>query len=223
MNEWSRLTLVTAPTTYPVTLDEVKAQLRITWTDEDDYLNGLISAATATLDGPHGIGIALMPQTWRLSLDGFPFWYAQIGGDQSRLQPGYGGGDIAYPLRQAIRIPLAPVTAVNSIKYTDDGGVTQTVDKSDYVVDLDATPARLTPPWGESWPIAWWRAGGVKIEFDAGYETLPADLKHAVLLMVAHWYQSREAVLVNDSRAVALEIPFGVQSIISRYQIGYVA
>lgn len=223
MNEWSRLTIVTPPTNDPVTLEEVKAQLRISWADEDTYLTSLIKAATATIDGPHGIGLALMPQTWRLSLDGFPFWYAQVGGEESRLSPGYGGGDIAYPLRQAIRIPLAPVSAVNSIKYTDDNGSTITVDTSKYVVDLDATPARLTPPWGEAWPIAWWRAGGVKIEFVAGYTAVPADLKAAILLMIAHWYNAREAVVVNDSRAVAIEVPFGVQSIIDRYRVGYVA
>lgn len=223
MDEWSRLTQVAAPTSDPVTLDEAKAQCRVYANDEDTYITGLIKAATASLDGPNGLGLALMPQTWRLSLDGFPFWYAQVGGGESRLSPGYGGGDIAYPLRQAIRIPLHPVTAINSVKYIADDGTTQTVDVSDYVVDLDATPARLTPPWGDAWPIAWWRAGGVKIEFQAGYTTLPADLKHAILLMIGHWYNAREAVVVNDSRAVAIELPFGVQSIIDRYRLGYVA
>lgn len=44
---------------------------------------------------------------------------------------------------------------------------------------------------------------------------VPADLKQAVLMLVGHWYENREATLVGVS---AEEVPFGVQSIIDAHR-----
>lgn len=57
--------LVTAPTEAPVTLDEAKDHLRVTHSNEDALILGLIAAATGQLDGWRGqLGRAIMPQTW---------------------------------------------------------------------------------------------------------------------------------------------------------------
>jgi uncharacterized phiE125 gp8 family phage protein len=66
------LVLVTAPTAEPVTLAQVKAQLRITVTTYDDLLNALITAVRMHLEGRDGwLGRALLQQTWDLKLDCF--------------------------------------------------------------------------------------------------------------------------------------------------------
>jgi uncharacterized phage protein (predicted DNA packaging) len=44
---------------------------------------------------------------------------------------------------------------------------------------------------------------------------VPADLRQAVLMLVGHWYENREATLVGVS---ADEVPFGVQAIIDQHR-----
>lgn len=64
---------VTPPAEPPVSLEEAKAHLRVDFGDDDLYVAGLIEAATAHLDGWSGIlGRALVTQTWRQDLCGFP-------------------------------------------------------------------------------------------------------------------------------------------------------
>lgn len=49
----------------------------------------------------------------------------------------------------------------------------------------------------------------------AGQPTLPPDLKHAVMMLAAHWYDNREATLVG---VTAQAIPFGVSEIVSEHR-----
>lgn len=88
MTTWTRLRRLTPPDPI-ITLAQAKAHLNVFHDDDDDLVEGLIEAATAAIDGPAGIGVALGDQTWRMSLDAFP------------------GG--------VIRIPLNPVSEIISI------------------------------------------------------------------------------------------------------------
>lgn len=49
----------------------------------------------------------------------------------------------------------------------------------------------------------------------ADMTTVPADLKQAVLMLVGHFYKSREASLVGVS---AEEVPFGVWDTLNQYR-----
>ncbi|MFU0504122.1 head-tail connector protein [Pseudaminobacter sp. NGMCC 1.201702] len=164
MNEWSRLSLVTAATTPVVTTVEAKRHMNVFHDDDDTLVDLYVTAATELIEGPNGIGIALRPQTWRLSLDYFP---------------------------AEIRIPLGPVTGVTSVKYTDTTGAEQIV--TGYRLDKDAQPARLLPALGASWPTIC-DPGAVKVEFKCGYAEVPFVLRAAVLLLAGHWYNNRETV-----------------------------
>lgn len=189
MNEWSRLKLVTAPASPVVTLAEAKKHVRAEYyTDDDTYLEGLVAVATSFIEGPSGIGICLSPQTWRLSLDYFPC---------------------------EICIPLGPVSAVTSIGYADSNGDDATVD--DWRVDYDSEPCRVWPARDQAWPAVTYEPGAVKVVFVTGYPACPKDLKHAVLLIVGHLYDHREAVTADIK---AEELPMGVQSILERYRVG---
>lgn len=189
MNEWSRLKLVTPPASPVVTLAEAKKHVRAEYhTDDDTYLEGLVAVATAFIEGPNGIGIALSPQTWRLSLDCFPC---------------------------EIRIPLGPVSAITSIGYTDSNGDDATVD--DWRVDFDTEPCRLWPSRDVAWPAVTHEPGAVKVVFVTGHPACPPDLKHAVLLIVGHLYEHREAV---TSDVKAEELPMGVQRILEHHRVG---
>lgn len=68
----NKVTQTVAPTSAILTPAEVKLHLNITHDDEDALIVRLIDAATAMIDGPTGIGRAMITQTYRLSLDHLP-------------------------------------------------------------------------------------------------------------------------------------------------------
>jgi len=196
MIEWN-LKRTVAPPENPVTTAEVKSQARIDTTAEDSLIDRLISAATASIEGPYGIGIALVEQTWELKLDWFPL---------------------------EIQLPLYPVLSVESIKYIDTEGTEQTLDSSVYRVDTHSNPARITLEWNETWPSTRLISNAVTVTFKAGYAVegsdyqanVPQDLRHAITLLVAHWYENREAVSTN---ATPNRMPMAADAILERYRV----
>lgn len=64
--------LVAGPSEPLVSLDDLKAHLRVGFDDEDTLITALGAAAVAHFDGWHGIlGRAIMPQTWSQEFDGW--------------------------------------------------------------------------------------------------------------------------------------------------------
>ncbi len=67
--------LVAAPTDHVVTLDDMKAHLRVTHDEEDLLISSLIDAATAHLDGWRGVlGRCIMSQQWAVDYPGAGCW-----------------------------------------------------------------------------------------------------------------------------------------------------
>lgn len=214
------MTLKTAPTTLPITVDEAKAHCRIDYADDDMMMQAIIAAALASIEGPYGRGLALMTQSWVLTLDS---WY---GHRYETWWTQYKMYD--QVARVPVRIPLFPVQSVTAVKYVDPAGVEQTLDPSVYRVDVSQQPARVSPEFGQIWPVHRFIPAPISIEFKAGFadeaNKLPADLVAALKLLIKHFYDNREAVLVTsrESRGV-IELPWGVESIISRYAPAAVA
>lgn len=200
---WTHLKRVTAPPVNPITLNEAKDWLRVDGTEQDLMISTAIDAAVSFLDGPHGIGIALVEQKWDLFLDRFPV---------------------------TIEIPLTPVQSVDEITYVDRDGNTQTLDTSVYKVSTNQRPAIVERAFGESWPVTRLEADAVKIRFTAGYApssgsptdytvNVPADLKAALKWLVTHMYE-HPSPISNEGPEV---LPFALQSIINRYAHGRIA
>ncbi|MFC4623835.1 head-tail connector protein, partial [Daeguia caeni] len=132
-----------APATMPVSLSEAKAHLRVDHDDQDDLITAQIKAATAYLDGWSGIlGRALITQTWRQEFGRFA---------------------------DHLPLPLAPVTAIDSVSYFDAGNVQQVLDPGLYALHTDACGAHVEPQPGNAWPATFRRADAVSIIFTAGY------------------------------------------------------
>jgi uncharacterized phiE125 gp8 family phage protein len=184
-------TLVTAPTTEPVTLDELKAQVRAEGSDEDAYLTSLIAAARQLVEVQ--TRRALITQTWRLTLDYFP------------------GG--------TIDLTKVPVQSITSVVYDDTAGTAQTLSASDYVLDADAEPARLYPAYSLIWPTTRAMPKSVRVTFVAGYgaaSAVPQWAKHAILLTAAHWWMNREPV----SELPLREVPLSARALLGCGQWG---
>lgn len=113
----------------------------------------------------------------------------------------------------AVFLAGAPVRGIVSVTYLDTSGAEQTLDASYYKLNPVPTYPTFSLAYGKAWPSTLAEPGAVRIRYAAGYTTdaesphdwpMPARLKHAVLLMLTHWYENRSSV-----EAVQMaEVPF---------------
>lgn len=185
-----RVVVVTPPEPV-VTASEAIAQLRLDITGEDELLDGLIAAATANIDGPDGwLGRAIGMQTLELHV------------------PDFCGGLIV--------LPCMPIVSLTSVTYLDAAGVAQSVATGDaYLVDRI-----LCTRAGWSAPATAYRADAVRIRYVAGYpdqdgkSTVPASIRHAILMMVARLYASR-----GEDHATSLMEDRTVERLLAPYRV----
>jgi uncharacterized phiE125 gp8 family phage protein len=107
-------------------------------------------------------------------------------------------------------LPIAPVVVVNSVTIVDRGGIETVVDGADYVLEKDSQRPRII---GALPGIP--DGGRVVLAFDAGFGdwgAVPADLRHAVLLQAASFYENR----AGEGRVNGM--PFGVSALIEAYR-----
>ena len=145
---------ITPPTTEPVTLQEVKDQLRIVHDEEDDLITAYIVAARRYIENVLTYR-TFIEKELHLSIDEFP----------SRKLP------------TEINLPYPPAQEVMSISYKDKDGEETTISDDKYIVDTDSEPARIVPASGESWPTEeLYPLGAVKIRYKAGYSTYTGEV-----------------------------------------------
>ncbi|KAB7741605.1 hypothetical protein F2P47_04160 [Parvibaculum sedimenti] len=184
------LILTAGPAEEPVTLAEARAFLRLDDTSEDTLVTALITAARATLEAE--TRRAFVTQHWRLLVDRFP--------------------------EDAIVLPLAPVSAVSAISLIARTAPDEALDAALYELDLAGEPPRVWRADGAVWPKAKRRIAGIAIDFTAGYggaASVPQPLKQAVLMLVAHWYETRLPVAYDGA---ASDIPLTVAALIAPYR-----
>lgn len=150
------LQLVTGPTALPLDLAEAKLHLRYAASDQDALI-------LAGIDGVRGqveafIHKQLVAARWKQVMDAFPYSLEPIEYGRPNSRRG-----------NAIYLERGPVLLVESIQYLDMQGVQQTVDPSVYTVDYSSDPVRITPVFGQIWPIPIPQIGSVWVIFDAGF------------------------------------------------------
>lgn len=191
------LSLVTAPTSEPVSIYEAAVDLRITDSpmSDADYVADLITAARQHIETL--TRRALLAQTWDYTLDCFPEWQLEL--------------------------PIQPVQSISWVRYVNGSGNTVSFstgaspDVPKYDVFTDRPKTVLTPKYGLEWPDTRDQLNAVTVRFVAGYTTVPADLLKALRYLVVHWYEQREPIVYGQSTAP--EVPFTVESLLSPYMI----
>lgn len=184
------LQLLAGPTEQPVSVEVAKKHLRIapSYTGQDDEVARIVRAATARAE--RITQRALQTQRWRLYLDAFP--------------------------AGAILIPRPPLQTVESISYTDPLGAEQVLDEGSYLVNPFEILGQVTPSQGRCWPATARQAMAVRVDFTAGYDTVPEDIVAAILLLVGHFDQNREEVVTGT---IATKLPAGVEALLSPYEV----
>jgi uncharacterized phiE125 gp8 family phage protein len=184
------LTVVTAPAVEPVSLTEAKLHCRVDVSDDDNLITALIQAAREVAEAISRR--ALITQTWKLILDEFP-------------------------ATDEIVIPLPPLQSVASVTYKDQDGSSSTFSSGDYIVSTDTEPGKVVLGYGKSWPsTTLYPTGAVTVQFTAGFgdasTDVPEKYRQAMLLLIGHWYENREAIAMTG--AVPKEVPFGVEALL---------
>jgi len=101
-------------------------------------------------------------------------------------------------------------------------GVQQTWDPSNYVVDASSEPARIGLAFGKFFPPIRVLPQSVATEFIAGYgdtpDKVPADIRHAIKMLIAHWYENREAVIA-ELRITPQQMPLAVETLLWNHRV----
>jgi uncharacterized phiE125 gp8 family phage protein len=164
--------LKTAPVFLPVSVAELKRNLRIEHNDQDELLQELIIRAVASSQAATGRQYARA--TYTLYLDAFP------DGDE-------------------IEIELGPVEVITTVKYyAQDAAVLTTVAAATYQLDNVELTARLR--FLESFTPDSDKMNVIEIEFTNGWTAatdVPADLKEAILLRASEAYLHPENQNLN--------------------------
>jgi uncharacterized phiE125 gp8 family phage protein len=213
MSSIQSLIVTSPPTVEPVALSDVKAHLRITWGDDDNYLQALITRARVWLESRTGRalvtqtlqGVWTLPKSPESQLRGL---YAELGQELTFWLP---------------RTPLQTVTLAEIEKDLD---VWQTLNlTTDYVVDNDNDPQRV---WLRASAISYWAPTGalinfmgvyaprVRITFTSGYTSNQQQMPYfasdtyapflwALLQAVAYLYENREAAMPPDTVLAGLD------------------
>ena len=180
--------VITPPALEPVTLGEARLHCRVDVEDDDDLLLRLIMAARQYAEQREWR--AYLTQTLELYLD-------------------------CWPVRTEIWLPRPPLQSITSVKYYDEDDVEYTLASTAYLVDSVSQPGRLVLRSGQSWPSATLRpANAIVIRFVAGWASLgelPLRIRQAMLLLIGHWYENREASI---SGAVSRPLEFAVDALL---------
>lgn len=199
--QYLSLTRQTPPTVEPVTVAEAKNHLRVDTTEDDGYISTLITAAREWCE--QYLDRTLVLTQWAMRLHRFPT-------------------DSQYP----IELPRPPVVASGtatavSITYTAESGGTATLSTAQYRVQRLETPGRVTTIYGGTWPAAMEDNDAVIVRWWAGYgdsgSSVPAGIRHAMLMLVGHWYEQRSSVLTGS---ISKEVEFGVKTLLDAQRWG---
>lgn len=183
--------IVIEPPLPVVSVEEARRHLRVEHSEDDALIEGLIAAATAWLDGPDSwLGRAIGGQVLEWRLD-------------------------SWPCRDGFTLPYPPEVEVISVVYIDPEGDEQTWPFP-------------TPLYWDDLPAVRGRPGDIRIRYRAGYgafdtadppvwtNAAPAPIKVAIMMLVAQWYENREAAVVG---ATPEDMPNSVKALVNPYRV----
>ncbi len=164
------LELTAAPAAEPVSVSDAKDWLRISHAADDALILSLIRAAREHVETR--TGLALITQSWRERLEDWP---------RDRLS--------ASGL--AVQLKRAPLVSVEAVRVRGRNGDLTDWNSAEYRVET-GEPGRLVAILPFALPRPDIRAGGIEIDFTAGYgetpDEVPAPLRAAILHLVAASY-----------------------------------
>jgi uncharacterized phiE125 gp8 family phage protein len=103
---------------------------------------------------------------------------------------------------EEMKLPIAPLVSVESIKYYGTDDTEYTLDATTYDVDTYDPEGRVVMKYGYYWPTTTLRTvNPIIINFTAGYIDLPDNFQQAILLLVGYLWRNREST--TDKMAIS--------------------
>ena len=191
---YNSVTRATGPAVEPLTVAEAKLHLRVDISDDDAYIGTLITAAREWVE--NYLDRTLI--TTQLILRAAEFPTEEL--------------ELARPPMVASGTATAVV-----ITYTLADTTTATLSTALYRVDRTSTPGNVAPIINGTWPSDVIEdANAVAVTYWAGYgptsASVPATIRHAMLMLIGHWYDRRSAVLTGT---ISKPIEFAVESLLA--------
>lgn len=183
-----------SPPPEPLSLDEVKLNLRVDDTSEDDLITGLIVDAREYVE--RETGLVLVPRTIT---------------------------ETAPCLGAYIELASWPVSSISAIRYPLAGVMTPLADGA-WLFSPNRRPIRLLPAsfaWGVGAVADARSALPVEIDVEAGYadvSAIPRLATRAMHMLIDHYYTNRSTAEVGV-RAAAIEVPFGVTALLGKLKL----
>jgi uncharacterized phiE125 gp8 family phage protein len=188
---YGKLVLKTGPATTAISLAEAKAFLRVDsdYDDDDAYITSLIGVATNVVE--QFTRRRLITQTYNIYYDEFPpFMDLQVGN----------------------------VASVTHVKYYDTDNTLQTLDTSQYDVDIRVKPGRIYQAEDGNFPDTYERANSVEVEFVVGSAASDVEdaIKQAMYIVIGRYYENRQDVVTGT---IASELPLMVDHLLTPYRL----
>jgi len=188
---YGKLVLKTGPATTAISLAEAKAFLRVDsdYDDDDAYITSLIGVATNVVE--QFTRRRLITQTYNIYYDEFPpFMDLQVGN----------------------------VASVTHVKYYDTDNTLQTLDTSEYDVDIRVKPGRIYQAEDGNFPDTYERANSVEVEFVVGSAASDVEdaIKQAMYIVIGRYYENRQDVVTGT---IASELPLMVDHLLTPYRL----
>ena len=182
-----RVSVTSAPTSEPISIDDVKLAAKIDGSAEDALVLRIAKASREYVE--KCLNRALITQTLKLSLDAFP---TNVNGSMNFDERNLGPAPATITQTPAIDLPMGPIQSISSVKYWDSTNTQQTFDSANYY--LDAAGSRICLVNGASWPADLRPRAGVEISYVAGYgnaSAVPNAIQEAILQLAVMTYEER--------------------------------
>lgn len=188
---YGKLVLKTGPATTAISLAEAKAFLRVDsdYDDDNSYITSLIGVATNVVE--QFTRRRLITQTYNIYYDEFPpYMDLQVGN----------------------------VASVTHVKYYDTDNTLQTLDTSQYDVDIRVKPGRIYQAEDGNFPNTYERANSVEVEFVVGSAASDVEdaIKQAMYIVIGRYYENRQDVVMGTQ---VNELPLMVEHLLTPYRL----
>lgn len=206
--------LVSPPSEEPISLALAKQHCLVFHNDDNDLFTGWIAGARYYAEKLSGE--RMITQQWKFTYPSFP--------------PNTTGG---FPPRpEILKIPTGPVQTLDAVTYIDENGEEQSfgtlsgspLAPEEYSLVRGIDQSYIALKLNQVWPTTGLVANAVSVTVTVGHnddaEAFAANkqvqlLRSGMLLLIGHFNENREAVIVGDSNPNAVEIPLGIQNLLT--------
>jgi len=115
-------------------------------------------------------------------------------------------------------LQVGNVASVTHVKYYDTDNTLQTLDTSEYDVDIRVKPGRIYQAEDGNFPNTYERANSVEVEFIVGGAASDVEdaIKQSMYIVIGRYYENRQDVVMGTQ---VNELPLMVEHLLTPYRL----